>query len=102
MSWNFDHDPEARPLGCNGRYGNSGAVKHNYYKTEACEDCKASARHYARERARGQKYPRVLQPCGTRAAALRHRAKGEERCLPCAVAEAADQAERKAAMALAA
>lgn len=88
MGWKFDHDPEAKPLGCNGRYGTSGSAKHHYHKTPPCEDCKASARHYARERARGQKYPRVLYPCGTRPAALRHRAKGEPLCLPCKLAEA--------------
>jgi len=97
VSWKFDHDPEDRPIGCNGRYGTSGAAKHHYHREEVCDDCKASARHYARERKRGQLYPRKLQPCGTRAAALRHRDRGEERCLPCKIAEAAHQAERKMA-----
>ena len=94
--WKKDHDPEAKPLGCNGRYGTSGAAKHRYRKEEVCDACKASARHYQRERARGQLYPRVLYPCGTRPAALRHRSRGEPLCFPCKVAEAADQAERKA------
>ena len=92
--WNLDHDPEARPLGCNGRYGKSGVNLHRYHKTPYCDACKASARHYEREVRRGQKYPRVLRPCGTRAAAERHRNKGEELCWPCKIAENEDWARR--------
>lgn len=92
--WNLDHDPEARPLGCNGRYGKSGYNWHKYHKTEPCEACRDSLRHYERELARGQNYPRQLKPCGTRAAAQRHRARGEEPCLPCKLAETAEISER--------
>lgn len=92
VPWDLSHDPEARPLGCNGRYGKSGINKHYHHKTDPCEACRESARHYERELRRGQKYPRRLQPCGTRAAALRHRYAGEDVCFPCQVAEAEAQA----------
>lgn len=84
------HDPEARPLGCNGRYGTAGSVRHIRRKEPACEACKASANHYHRERRRGQLYPRRLKPCGTQAAAQRHRYHGEELDFACRLAEAAE------------
>lgn len=92
--WNLDHNPEARPLGCNGLYGKSGENLHRHHGTAVCDACRESARHYEREVRRGQKYPRVLKPCGTRAAAERHRANGEEVCYRCKVAESEHQASR--------
>jgi hypothetical protein len=84
--WNLDHDPEARPLGCNGKYGQSGLERHYRHKTEPCEACRESSRHYQRELRRGQRYPRILWPCGTWQAAERHRTKGEPVDWPCAQA----------------
>lgn len=98
MPKRVDHDPEARPIGCNGRYGSSGAEKHLYHGEPVCDDCGESRRHYQRERRRGQKYPRYLYPCGTRQAAQRHRRAGmtsKDMDLPCRLAEAAYTAESK-------
>lgn len=95
VAWNFEHDPEARPIGCNGRYGRSGESKHLHHGEKACEDCLASRRHYERERRRGQKYPRALRPCGTKAAAERHRNNGEEIDLACRLAEADSSARAR-------
>lgn len=95
--WNFDHDPESRPLGCNGLYGKSGAAKHRYRKEPVCDACKASQNHYERELNRGQKYPRVLKPCGTPAAALRHRYNNEPLDLACHEALLAARRKRHAA-----
>jgi hypothetical protein len=84
--WRLDHNPAARPLGCNGRYGKSGADGHRRRGEKVCRRCANSANHYAREVRRKAIKPRALKPCGTNAAAERHRAKGEELCLPCKVA----------------
>lgn len=86
VSWDLTHNPNARPLGCNGRYGKSGADKHRRHGTAVCKRCRASAAHYQREYTRGGIRPRKLEPCGTNAAAERHRAKGEELCFACKVA----------------
>lgn len=86
--WDLTHDPEAKPLGCNGKYGRSGMERHRYHGEEICEPCRESGRHYDRERRRGQKYPRTLYPCGTYQAAARHKRKGEEVDYPCKVAYA--------------
>jgi len=94
--WKRDHNPEARPEGCNGKYGTSGAAKHRYYGEAVCELCKESARHYQREGRRGQKYPRFIHPCGTWQAAKRHRYNKESLDLPCRIAEAAYTAKCKA------
>lgn len=93
-SWRKDHDPLSRPLGCNGKYGGSGGMKHHREGTEICDDCRESAAHYMREKRRGGIKPRRVKPCGTPAAAQRHRGKGEATCFKCRVAEANDRAER--------
>jgi hypothetical protein len=78
-----------RPLGCNGRYGPSGRVAHQRAGEEVCPLCRESHKHYRREGKRGNPgTKRRLQPCGTNAAAKRHRAKGEQLCFRCRVAEA--------------
>ena len=81
--WDLDHDPDDRPLGCNGRYGKSGAAGHYYRGEPRCDACAASQRHYEKERARGQLYPRVLKPCGTVAAAKRHQGNNEPMDFEC-------------------
>ena len=87
--WDLTHDPEARPLGCDGKYGGSGRKKHQRNRTPNCDQCRASNNHYQREFRRGQPKPRpVPQPCGTMAAAHRHREAGEKPCLECYGAEA--------------
>lgn len=86
VSWDLTHNPNKRPLGCNGKYGKSGADGHRRRGEKVCRRCSASANHYAREFTRGGIRPRKLKPCGTNAAAERHRAKGEELCLACKVA----------------
>ena len=95
----MEHDPEERPLGCNGRYGNSGTNKHYYHGETPCDDCRKSARHYQKEVRRGQKYPRMLLPCGTMGAAKRHYARGEPLDAACKQAEYEynAQPERRAA-----
>lgn len=85
--WRLDHDPEARPLGCNGAYGVSGARRHKRRGESACRACLDSAAHYLREYRRGQPKPRVLKPCGTWGAAQRHRVKGERLDMACVEAE---------------
>lgn len=90
------HDPLVRPLGCNGKPGYSGGDKHRRQGTVVCGLCREAANHARREARRGQPYPAPLYPCGTPAAAKRHRRKGEPIDLRCAVAEAADSAERYA------
>jgi hypothetical protein len=88
-AWDWSHDPEKRPLGCNGRYGNTGAARHYRKGTKACKKCLRSTAHYQRERRRGQLLGgRKLQPCGTNAAAMRHKRAGEELCYPCKLARA--------------
>lgn len=92
--WNLTHNPMARPLGCNGKYGRSGAAAHTRRGTAICQKCRDSRSHYRRELARGQPNPRVLKPCGTKAAACRHRAKGEPLDFACRLAEAEEALER--------
>jgi hypothetical protein len=87
-AWKLDHNPEVRPLGCNGRYGNSGRGVHKNAGTPVCARCKKSAAHYARERRRGGIKPRTLEPCGTHAAAERHRRLGEPIDMACKLADA--------------
>jgi hypothetical protein len=95
--WKLDHDPEQRPLGCNGRYGGSGRKMHFRNGTPTCDRCKASNAHYQREHRRGQPNPRPKpQPCGTMAAAHRHREAGEKPCLDCYTAEAKYHADLRA------
>lgn len=94
-TWDLTHNPDRRPLGCNGKYGRSGAALHERAGEPVCKRCRNSINHYKRERRRGQLSPRKLQPCGTKAAAVRHRKKGEPLCFPCRIAEAAEKAERE-------
>jgi hypothetical protein len=98
-NWKRDHDPEAQPLGCNGKYGGSGRKMHQRAGTPTCHKCRASNSHYQREFRRGQPAPRPRpKPCGTMAAAHRHREAGEKPCLDCYAAEAkyhADLRERQ-------
>ena len=92
-----DHDPYARPQGCNGKYGRSGARAHRYRGEQACPPCLTSENHYQREyRSGGIRKGRTLKPCGTQAAAKRHRNKGERLCFTCRVSEAAYWAEQRA------
>lgn len=86
--WRLDHDPFARPLGCNAKYGVSGTQRHQKAATPPCRRCLDSSAHYRRERRRGGLKPRTPQPCGTPAAAHRHRANNEPPCFKCRVAEA--------------
>lgn len=76
-NWRLDHDPEARPLGCNGKYGTSGSKVHRYRGETPCEKCKASEAHYARELSRGQNLPRIKHGCGTWQKAEWHIKRGE-------------------------
>lgn len=85
--WQMSHDPEARPLGCNGAYGVSGAHRHRRRDETTCTDCLASEAHYMREYRRGQPKPKILKPCGTWAAAQRHRKKREPLDFACRLAE---------------
>ena len=94
-AWNLNHNPLAHPLGCNGKYGQSGSKQHYKAGEKACAKCRASQRHYMRELRRGQPKPRRLKPCGTWAAASRHRAKGESLDFACRVAEANYQQQRR-------
>jgi len=87
-AWDFSHSPVKRPLGCNGKYGASGYNRHLREKTKVCQRCRNSMNHWRRERKRGGIAPRKLQPCGTNAAARRHRTKNEPLDLACRVAEA--------------
>jgi hypothetical protein len=86
--WRLDHDPAARPLGCDGRWGHTGADRHRKKGEAVCAACKTSAAHYAREHRRKALRKKALQPCGTPAAAQRHREKGEPVCFKCRVADA--------------
>ena len=86
--WNLDHDPESRPRGCNGRYGPSGRAAHERLREEVCPVCRESENHYRRENRRGSGGTgRRLKPCGTNAAAKRHRRNNEELDFRCRVAE---------------
>lgn len=95
-NWKRDHDPGTPPVGCNGKPGDSGRKKHRRAGTEQCAKCREAAAWAARERRRGQGLPRPLHPCGTPAAAKRHRDNGERLCVPCAIAEARYHAENRA------
>ena len=94
--WLLTHDPMARPLGCNGRYGPSGRVAHMRRAEEVCLLCRESLKHYRREAKRGNPGTgRRLKPCGTNAAAKRHRKKGEPIDFACRVAETLYNTSRK-------
>lgn len=86
MTWDLKHDPFKRPLGCNGKYGNSGLVKHRRQGTTPCAKCRKSSNHYRRELKRGEPAPRKLRPCGTYAAAHRHLQNGEKLDFKCKLA----------------
>ena len=86
VHWDLTHNPMVRPLGCNGRYGKSGADTHRRHGQKVCARCRKSQNHYQREVHRGGIKPRPLKPCGTNAAAERHRINGEELCFACKVA----------------
>jgi hypothetical protein len=90
------HDPEKRPIGCNGKYGASGLLKHKREGTDICDACRESEKHYRRELRRGQPLKHPLKPCGTRAAAERHRKRRERLDLACRVAEAKYHADLRA------
>jgi hypothetical protein len=90
------HVPEIRPLGCNGKYGDSGSRRHQRAGEPSCEKCTASSNHYRREVRRGRPRPRTLRPCGTRAAASRHRYNNEPLDFACRLAEARGEARRRA------
>lgn len=92
-AWDFTHSVAKRPLGCNGKYGGSGYNRHLREKTEPCRRCRNSLNHWRRDKSRGGIAPRKHKPCGTNAAARRHRTKGEPLDLACRVAEAAYTAE---------
>lgn len=94
-AWKLDHDPTSRPLGCNGKYGDSGRKLHRRKGEEICSDCRESANHVVRERRRGSPSPRRINPCGTAAAARRHRLRGEPVDLLCRAAEANYHAENR-------
>lgn len=94
--WDLTHNPDKRPLGCNGKPGVSGRDAHKARGEPPCEKCKAAVNHTKRERNRGQTYPKRLKPCGTDAAAARHRKRKEPLDVPCQIAEAAAQRARKA------
>jgi hypothetical protein len=96
--WDLTHDPAARPLGCNGAYGVSGAHKHRRQGEDTCPPCLASEAHYQREYRRGQPKPKALKPCGTWAAAQRHRKRREPLDFDCRLAESVyKQGRREAA-----
>lgn len=100
-NWDTSHDPDARPLGCNGAYGTSGAKAHRRKGQATCDQCRASEAHYARELRRGQGLPRPLHPCGTPAAYKRHKERGEPIDFACRVGRsrytASNRARRAAA-----
>ncbi len=52
-------------------------------RAKTCQDCRNARKHLRR-----------LHPCGTRAAYERHRARSEQPCDPCRVAQAAYDRER--------
>jgi hypothetical protein len=99
-NWDLSHDPEARPLGCNGKYGTSGYKAHRRRGNEPCTRCKASLAHYARELRRGQGTPKQLHPCGTPAAYKRHADRGEPIDFACRVGRSNYLAEQRAKRAL--
>jgi len=96
-SWDLSHDPFDRPLGCNGKWGNSGSEAHKRRGEEPCEKCLASSAHYAREYRRGGIQKRKLAPCGTTAAAERHRTHREPLDFACRLVMAAKEQKRREA-----
>lgn len=95
--WYAEHDPLARPLGCNGKYGGSGDQAHRRRGEPVCEACRVSCNHLQRERTRGQGNPRPpVSKCGTPTGARDHYRRKEKLCLPCRLAQAAAAAERVA------
>lgn len=94
-NWDLTHNPNRRPLGCNGKYSSSGAATHRRRGEKVCKRCRISAAHYSREATRRGLRPRRLKPCGTNAAAERHRKNGEELCFRCKVAIAQRSQERR-------
>lgn len=96
-AWLLSHNPMARPLGCNGRYGPAGPTRHRRRGEAVCERCRQSVNHYKREAKRGNPGTgRRLKPCGTNAAAKRHHYHGEPLCFLCKVAEANYKSAKKA------
>lgn len=93
--WRLDHDPFARPLGCNGKYGVSGVQRHAADGTETCKFCRETYNHYKREQRRGGIKPRTPKPCGTYAAVDRHQRRGEPLDFACRVARARYQAKMR-------
>lgn len=72
------------------------AFRHWKAGEKPCEPCREARRAYDREYKRKrraanppERKPRKSQPCGTRAAAQRHYARGEPLCEPCKAAKAA-------------
>lgn len=72
-------DPDTKTISVIAACGTvSGYARHVRFKETVCDPCRTAKREYSRERkriARAQDPPRVLQPCGTSAAAARHRKK---------------------------
>lgn len=95
-TWRLNHNPQLRILGCNGKPGDSGRKAHQRRKEPACRRCKNASNHAKRERNRGQPHPRHLHPCGTPAAARRHRTNNEPLDIPCQLAEAQHHADLRA------
>ena len=86
-----------RPLGCNGKYGGSGTLKHQRHGEPVCRKCKTSKNHYNREYKRKGIIFYKPQPCGTPAAAKRHRRAGEPVDFKCRLAESEYKRQRKLA-----
>ena len=93
--WKLSHDPEANPLGCNGKPGKSGYNKHKNAGTKVCRKCRAAFNWWQRERRRKGNVRRILRPCGTYAAYARHKRRNEPVDLACAIAGADYAAERR-------
>lgn len=91
------HNPHARPLGCNGKYGSSGYKAHKRKNTRVCGRCRVSAAHYMRERRRGGLLPHKPLPkhCGTMPGVAGHRQAGEPLDFACKLAEANYKADRR-------
>ena len=96
VTWKLSHNPLERPLGCNGKPGDSGRKAHQRRKERACRKCRKASNWSKRERNRGQPHPRQLHPCGTPAAARRHRTNNELLDIPCQIAEAQYHADLRA------
>lgn len=81
---------QLKPCGTPGGYG-----RHIFRKESPCQPCREAWREYqieydkARARTNHDKAatPRELAPCGSFAAAQRHRKNGEELCGPCRQAD---------------